>query len=81
MSKYVFANPAHTLVKRLDDGATFELPRHTHPSNIHGHAAEEWRRQGCPTPAPYAETVKPSVVPDDYARRARRSASDDRRRT
>jgi hypothetical protein len=49
MSKYVFTNPEHTLVRCLDDGSTFELPRHTHPSNIAGHAAERWRSEGCPS--------------------------------
>ena len=81
MSKYVFANAEHTLVRCVDDGSTFELPRHTHPSNIHGHAAEEWRRQGCPTPEPYAEPVKAAVMPDDQARARRRAGGDDRRRS
>jgi hypothetical protein len=73
--KYAFQNAEHTLVRCLDDGSTFELPRHTHPSNINGHAAERWRAAGCPTPAPYEA---PTVTPDDNAR-ARRRAGDERR--
>ena len=73
--KYQFANPQHTIV-RAEDGSTFELPRHTHPSNIHGFAAERWRSAGCPAPDPY---TAPAVTPDDNAR-AQRRASDERRR-
>src|SRR5262249_27585131 len=77
--KYVFANAEHTLVRCVDDGSTFELPRHTNPANIHGFAAERWRAEGCPQPAPF-EAPEPAKTPDDFARRARRTASDDRRR-
>ena len=73
MSKYVFTNPEHTLVRCLDDGSTFELPRHTHPSNIAGHAAERWRAEGCPAPAPYQAAT---VTPDDADRRRRRGGRD-----
>jgi len=41
-------------VAHVDDNSTFELPRHVHPSNINGFAAERWRADGCPTPAPFA---------------------------
>jgi len=75
MSRYVFTDPQHTTVKCLDDGSTFEWVRYTHPSNLHGFAAERWRADGCPTPEPYAAPV----TPDDHARRVRRSAGDDRR--
>src|SRR5262245_48433412 len=75
MSKYVFADAEHTIVKCLDDGSTFELPRHVHPSNINGFAAERWRADGCPAP----EAYKAPVAPDDQARAQRRAASDDRR--
>src|SRR5262249_4820786 len=80
MSKYVFANAEHTLVKRVEDGATFEIERHQHPSNVHGFIAEQWRAEGCPTPAPYKapEPVK-ATVPDDQARARRRAAGDHRR--
>jgi len=74
--KYVFANQDHTLVRCVDDGATFELPRHTHPSYINGYAAERWRAEGCPTPEAYQAVV----TPDDQARSRRRAASDDQRR-
>src|SRR5262249_25171593 len=56
--KYQFANAEHTLVRCLDDGSTFELPRHTNPANINGHAAERWRAAGCPTPSPYEARVR-----------------------
>jgi hypothetical protein len=72
--KYVFANRDHTIV-RAEDGSTFELPRHTNPANINGHAAERWRAAGCPEPAPY-ELPR---VPDDNARARRRSAGTERR--
>jgi hypothetical protein len=78
MSKYVFMNAEHTLVRCLDDGSTFELPRHTSPANIAGHAAERWRAAGCPTPDPHQE-LEPVRVPDDHAR-AQRRVSDERRR-
>jgi hypothetical protein len=76
--KYQFANAEHTIV-RAEDGSTFELPRHTHPSNIAGHAAEQWRREGCPTPDPYQE-LEPVRVPDDADRRRRRGAGDEQQR-
>jgi hypothetical protein len=75
--RYVFTNPEHTLVKCLDDGSVFELPRHVHPSNIHGFAAERWRSEGCPAPIPYSV---PAVTPDDNARARRRGAGDEQRR-
>jgi hypothetical protein len=81
MSTYVFTNPEHTLVKCLEDNSVFELPRHVHPSNVAGHAAERWRADGCPTPEPYAEPVKAAVMPDDQARARRRAGGDDRRRS
>jgi hypothetical protein len=77
--KYVFANQEHTLVRCVEDNSVFELPRHVHPSNIAGHAAEQWRREGCPTPDPYRES-EPVRTPDDADRRRRRGAADDRRR-
>ena len=73
--KYQFVNAEHTIV-RADDGSTFELPRDVHPSNIAGHAVEQWRREGCPAPMPYSV---PAVTPDDHAR-AQRRATDERRR-
>jgi hypothetical protein len=79
MSEYQFTNPEHTLVKCLDDGSTFELPRHVHPSNVHGFAAERWRRDGCPLPESY-KAPEPAKTPDDFARRTRRGAGEDRRR-
>jgi hypothetical protein len=78
MSNYAFMNPEHTIVKCLDDGSTFELPRHVHPSNIAGHAAERWRAAGCPLPESY-KAPEPATTPDDFARRVRRDASSDRR--
>ena len=76
--KYVFANAEHTIVKRLEDGSTFEWSRHVHPSNIHGFAAERWRGDGCPTPAPFEAPHKAPVMPDDADRRRRRDAGSDR---
>ena len=73
--KYQFANAEHTIV-RAEDNSTFELPRHVHPSNIHGFAAERWRAAGYPAPAPYQVSA---VTPDDQAR-AQRRAGDERRR-
>ena len=78
MCKYVFANADHTIVQRLEDGATFEWLRHTHPSNLHGYIAEQWRNEGCPVPALYT-APEPAKTPDDFARRTRRSAGVDRR--
>jgi hypothetical protein len=75
--KYQFANPEHTIIRRLSDGATFEIERHQHPSNVHGAIAEQWRREGCSLPAPYRAAT---VTPDDNARARRRGAGDDRRR-
>lgn len=77
MSTYRFANPEHTLVRCVDDGATFEIERNQHPSSINGFAAERWRAAGCPTPVPHRESA---VTPDDQARARRRSAGDDARR-
>ena len=72
--RYAFQNREHTLVKCLDDGSTFELPRHTHPSNVHGFAAERWRAAGCPTPEPYQAPLAPKM-PDDADRKRRRDAA------
>jgi len=80
MSKYVFANPEHSVIRRLSDGATFEIERHQNPANVHGAIAEQWRMEGCPTPAPFKAPFKAPVTPDDHARRVRRGAADDRRR-
>ena len=65
---YVFADKDHTVIKCTEDGSTFEWPRHTHPSNIDGFAAERLREAGCPWPAPY----KPPAprVPDDKCARS-----------
>jgi hypothetical protein len=68
--KYVFANQEHTIIRRLSDGATFEIERHQHPANVQGAIAEQWRREGCPAPAPYEALVK---APDDNARARRRA--------
>ena len=76
--KYVFANQEHTIIRRLSDGATFEIERHQHPSNVHGAIAEQWRRDGTPTPDPYQE-LEPIRTPDDADRRRRRAAGEDRR--
>jgi len=87
MSRYVFANPEHSVIRRLSDGAPFEIERHQNPANAHGAIAERWRMEGCSTPAPYkapfkaAEPLKPAVTPDDHARARRRAAGEDRRIT
>jgi len=46
------------------------------PTMDGGRSFENYAADGCPVPAPY----KAPVAPDDFARRARRTASDDRRR-
>jgi hypothetical protein len=78
MTKWIFADANHTTIRHAEDGSQFEWPRHTHPSNIAGHAAERWRSEGCPWPAPFAPEapkVEPAT-PDDNARRVRREATD-----
>ena len=76
--KYQFANTEHKIV-RAEDGATFEIERHQHPSNVHGFAAERWRAEGCPAPAPY-QVPQPARTPDDQARAQRRAGDEQRRR-
>ena len=58
MTKYAFADAAHSVIKNTETGATFEWPRHVHISNVQGHAAEQFRADGCPWPAPF---VAPAV--------------------
>jgi hypothetical protein len=83
MTKWVFANKDHTAIRRVEDGSTFEWHRREHLSNIHGHAAERWRHEGCPWPNPYkteAPKVRPATpapktktIVDDQARARRRA--------
>jgi hypothetical protein len=78
MSKWVFADANHSVIKNVATGLSFEWPRHVHISNVHGHAAEAFRNQGCPWPLPYqadAPKAKPAT-PDDNARSRRREASE-----
>ena len=79
MTAYVYANANHTIIRRLSDGATFEIERHQNPANVHGAIAEQWRADGCPTPEPY-KAPESARAPDDHARRTRRGAGDERRR-
>jgi hypothetical protein len=83
MTKWIFADVNHTVIRHAEDGSQFEWHRHEHPSNIAGHAAERWRSEGCPWPLPYkaaepAPKAKP-VSPDDYARSRRRDAGEPER--
>ena len=88
MTKYAFADAAHSVIKNTETGATFEWPRHVHISNVQGHAAEQFRADGCPWPAPFVapkpvETPKPVAKAkpvDDADPRRRRDATDVRSR-
>jgi hypothetical protein len=73
-----FADKDHTTIRHVEEGIQFEWPRHVHPSNIHGHAAERWRNDGCPWPVAYspeAPKLKPATA-DENARRTRRESSE-----
>jgi hypothetical protein len=87
MSEYAYefldAEDAPVRRVRRSDGVVFELERHQHHANLHGHIAEQWLRDGsvsvtkpyvAPAPATAAppKTKQPIII-DDQARQRRRA--------
>jgi hypothetical protein len=76
MSKRVFADANHTTIKSVETGASFHWPRHLRLSDVAGHAAEQFRAEGCPWPSSFAAEAPKAATPDDCARRSRREAGE-----
>jgi hypothetical protein len=75
---YRFTDHSKRTIVNTETGAVLEWNPVTNTIvSDHGFAVEDYRRAGSPTPAPF-EAV--AVTPDDFARRVRRGAGDDRRR-
>jgi len=75
---YRFVDRTRTMIVCEETGHVLEWsPTLNQIVSDHGHASEDYRRAGSPQPLPPLEPA----TPDDHARRVRRSASDDRRRT
>jgi hypothetical protein len=74
---YRFTDHSKTTIVNTETGAVLEWNPVTNTIvSDHGFAAEDYRRAGSPTPAPFEAAT---VTPDDADRRRRRGAADDRR--
>jgi hypothetical protein len=75
---YRFVDKTRTMIVHEATGQVLEWnPVTDKIVSDHGFAGEAYRAAGSPQPLPH---VDPTRAPDDYARRVRRGAADDRRR-
>jgi hypothetical protein len=77
---YRFTDHSKTTIVNTETGATLEWdPVRSQIVSDHGFAGEAYRAAGSPQPESY-KAPEPAKTPDDFARRTRRGAGEDRRR-